>query len=392
MLKAMGNTIPYSRQKISKEDIESVKEVLESDFLTQGPIVPIFEKKVSDIVGAQYGVAVNSATSALHIACLALGLSSDDYLWTSANSFVASANCGLYCGSKVSFIDIDPNTYNISLEALKMKLVNAEKNNLLPKVIVTVDFAGQSCQMDEIKKLSEKYKFKIIEDASHAIGGKYRDAKIGSCKFSDITIFSFHPVKIITTGEGGMALTNDSELAELMSQFRSHGITRNKELMKRKDPELYHYEQINLGFNYRMSDIVAALGISQLSQLVPFVEKRNQIAKKYNELLIDLPLKLPTIKDECFSSFHLYVVRLMTEKCSITHKELFHTLRNRGIGVNLHYEPIHLHPYYANMGFKRGDYPESEKFSSEAISLPIYVSLSDSEQNQVVNHLYEIIY
>lgn len=384
--------IPYSRQYIDQKDINNVIKVLKSPLITQGKIVPKFEEKISKQCGSKFALAANSATSALHLACMALEIKRGDIVWTVPNTFVASANCGLYCGAKVDFVDIDNETYNININKLAKKLELAKKKNKLPRVLIPVHFAGQPTEQDKIWRLSKKYKFKIIEDASHAIGGKYRDAKIGSCKFSDITIFSFHPVKIITTGEGGMALTNDSELAELMSQFRAHGITRNKKLMKRKDPELYHYEQINLGFNYRMSDIVAALGISQLSQLVPFVEKRNQIAKKYNELLIDLPLKLPTIKDECFSSFHLYVVRLMTEKCSITHRELFHSLRNKGIGVNLHYEPIHLHPYYANMGFKRGDYPESEKFSSEAISLPIYVSLSDSEQNQVVNHLYEIIY
>ena len=387
----MAKMIPYSRQMISQDDIDSVVEVLKSDFLTQGSMVPIFEQNVCQKVGAKYGIAVNSATSALHVACLALGLTEKDYLWTSANTFVASANCGLYCGASIDFVDIDKDSYNISINDLKNKLHDAEKNNKLPKILVAVDFSGQSCDMLEISELSKKYGFKIIEDASHAIGGEYLGNPIGSCKFSDITVFSFHPVKIITTGEGGMAMTNDSKLAELMNQYRSHGITRNKDFMMKKNSKPYHYEQITLGYNYRMNDIMAGLGISQLKNLSSFVEARNTIAQKYDRHLKNLPIKLPKINSNCHSSFHLYVIRLQTKKTNITYDEFFNSLREFGIGVNLHYEPVHLHPFYLQMGFKEGDFTEAEIFSKQAISLPVYASLTNDEQNFVIEKVTSLL-
>ena len=310
--------IPYGKQDINQADIDSVIDVIQSDFLTQGPQVPLFEKTVSDYCGAEYGVAVNSATSALHIACMALNLGKDDYLWTSSNTFVASANCGLYCGAKVDFVDIDPRTYNLSTEELERKLIQARQDNKLPKIVIPVHFAGQSCDMKKIHSLSQKYGFKIIEDASHAIGGKYLDKPIGGCQYSDITVFSFHPVKIITTAEGGLATTNDKEISERMQLFRSHGVTRDPELMIKKAEGDWYYQQVELGFNYRMTELQAALGVSQMKRLDEFVALRHQRQKRYDELLKNLPVVAPYQDMDSYSALHLYPIQIKTDKVKNT--------------------------------------------------------------------------
>lgn len=372
--------IPYARQNINSSDIEAVVNVLKSDWLTQGSVVPAFENAVAMKVGAKFGVAVNSATSALHIACLALGLKKGDCLWTSANTFVASANCALYCGAKVDLIDIDPSTYNMSVTLLHEKLILAEKKNCLPKIIIPVHFSGQSCEMEAIYKLSEQYGFKIIEDASHAIGGRYKNQPIGNCQFSDITIFSFHPAKILTTGEGGMAMTNSPELAEKMNILRSHGITRDRSKMTDKSQGDWYYEQVDLGFNYRMTDIQAALGLSQLDRLDEFISAREKIANKYNDCFQGSPLKLQCIENNCRSAFHLYIIRVQEALRS----SLFDYLRNNGINANVHYIPVHLQPYYQNFGFKWGDFPSSEQYYKETITLPIYPALTVEMQNKVI--------
>ena len=381
--------IPYGKQDINQADIEAVIAVLKSDFLTQGPQVPLFEKNVSNYCNAQYGVAVNSATSALHIACLALGLGKGDWLWTSPNSFVASANCGLYCGAKVDFVDIDPKTYNLSVEELKKKLIQAKEDSKLPKIVIPVHFAGQSCDMQSIHKLSQEFGFKIIEDASHAIGGKYQDKPIGGCQYSDITIFSFHPVKIITTAEGGLATTNQKELAEKMQLFRAHGITRDPNLMTKETDGGWYYQQIELGFNYRMNDLQAALGIAQMKRLDKFIAIRHSLKKRYDELLKDLPLITPFQSSDSYSSLHLYPVQLKLEQISKTQNQIFDELRKSGVGVNLHYIPIHMQPYYQNTGFKKGDFPKVEDYYSRAISIPIYQGLTFEYQDKVVKVLKE---
>jgi len=383
--------IPYGRQDITQQDIDAVIEVLKSDFLTQGPQVPLFEKSVTDYVGASHGVATNSATSALHIACLALGLGGGDWLWTTAITFVASANCGLYCGAQVDFVDIDPRTYNMCPRALEKKLLSAEKKGTLPKVLIPVHLCGQSCDMEAIAALAKRFGFKVIEDASHAIGGKYQNRPIGNCRYSDITIFSFHPVKIITTAEGGMAVTNSLHLSEKMQRLRSHGITRDPALMTKKPDGPWYYQQIDLGFNYRMTDIQAALGISQLQRLDMFIAKRHQLAKRYNELLEPLPLTLPWQHPDSYSGFHLYVVRLKLDKIKQSHKEVFEALRQAGIGVNIHYIPVHTQPYYQAMGFCIGDYPKAESYYSTAISLPIFYSMTEEQQDAVINALGEAL-
>ena len=383
--------IPYGKQDINQSDIEAVIEVLKSDFLTQGPQVPLFEKNVSNYSNAQYGVAVNSATSALHVACLALGLGKDDWLWTSPNSFVASANCGLYCGAKVDFVDIDPKTYNLSVEELKKKLIQAKKDNKLPKIVIPVHFAGQSCDMQSIHKLSKEYGFKILEDASHAIGGKYLDKPIGGCQYSDITVFSFHPVKIITTAEGGLATTNQKELAEKMQLFRAHGITREPKLMTKKTEGGWYYQQVELGFNYRMNDLQAALGIAQMKRLDKFIAIRHSLKKRYDELLKDLPLITPVQSSDSYSSLHLYPIQLKLEQISKSHNEIFDELRQSGVGVNLHYIPIHMQPYFENMGFKKGDFPIAEDYYTRVISVPIYQNLIFETQDKVVSILKKIL-
>ena len=383
--------IPYGKQDINQSDIEAVIAVLKSDFLTQGPQVPLFEKNVSNYCNAQYGVAVNSATSALHVACLALGLGKDDWLWTSPNSFVASANCGLYCGAKVDFVDIDPKTYNLSVEELKKKLIQAKKDNKLPKIVIPVHFAGQSCDMQSIHKLSKEYGFKILEDASHAIGGKYLDKPIGGCQYSDITVFSFHPVKIITTAEGGLATTNQKELAEKMQLFRAHGITREPKLMTKKTEGGWYYQQVELGFNYRMNDLQAALGIAQMKRLDKFITIRHSLKQRYDELLKDLPLITPAQSLDSYSSLHLYPVQLKLEQLSKAHNQIFDELRKNGVGVNLHYIPIHMQPYFQNMGFKKGNFPIVEDYYSRAISIPIYQGLTTELQDKVVKVLKDLL-
>ncbi len=379
--------IPYGRQNISQEDIDSVVEVLRSDFITQGPVVPLFEKTVAEYCGAKHAVAVNSATSALHIACISLGLGPGDLVWTSPITFVASANCARYCGADVDFVDIDPQTHNMSTSALAEKLEQAKSINRLPKVVIPVHFAGQSCDMSSIYQLSKEYGFRIIEDASHAIGGSYRDEKVGSCLYSDITVFSFHPVKIVTTGEGGMAMTNDAEIANHMTRLRSHGITRYPSEMNRAPVGSWFYQQIELGFNYRMTEMQAALGVSQLHRIDDFVSQRHQIADRYSELLQYTPIILPGKFPDAYSALHLYVVRIAGDKFSSSRREVFERMRADGIGVNLHYIPVYQQPYYEVMGYKGEEFPHSEKYYSEAISLPIFPGLSLHQQDRVVESL-----
>jgi len=370
--------IPYGRQNITEEDITSVVNVMKSDFLTQGPITPKFEDELKNYCKADYAVAVVNATAALHLACIALGVKKGDLVWTSTISFVASANCAKYCGADVDFIDIDLNTYNISTHSLEEKLIAAKKKNKLPKVIIPVHLAGQSCDMKKIKELSNEYGFKIIEDASHAIGGKYLGEPVGNCKYSDVTVFSFHPVKIITTCEGGVCLTNDSKIYDKIYRLRSHGIVRNQEEMKNKSHGLWYYEQVDLGFNYRLNDLQSALGINQLKRIDNFIEERHSIVNKYNNLFnsnenIVLPKQLPS----ALSSFHLFIIRCKTET-SLDRKSTFEKLRNEGIFVNVHYIPIYRQPYYSK-DFNFKDFPNSEIYYSEAISLPIYPGLKDEE-------------
>jgi UDP-4-amino-4,6-dideoxy-N-acetyl-beta-L-altrosamine transaminase len=383
--------IPYGRQDIRQADIDAVVNVLRSDFLTQGPVVPRFENLVSSYVGAKHALAVNSATSALHIACLALGLGPGDYLWTTPITFVASANCGLYCGAQVDFVDINPQTYNLCPQALEAKLIKAQKLGRLPKVLVAVHLCGQPCDMAAIHALGQKYDFKIIEDGSHAIGGKYKNQYIGACTYSDITVFSFHPVKIITTAEGGMALTNSDELAEKMTLLRSHGITRDETQMNHKSDGPWYYQQIELGFNYRMTELQAALGVSQMERLDAYVVRRHELASDYDRLLKDLPITTPWQHPDGYSGLHLYVIRLQLDKVNKTHHQVFVGLRERSIGVNVHYIPVYRHPYYQKMGFKGGDFPESEQYYKEAISLPLYPTLASDEQMTVIEALKETL-
>jgi UDP-4-amino-4,6-dideoxy-N-acetyl-beta-L-altrosamine transaminase len=384
--------IPYGRQTISDADIEAVVEVLRSDFLTQGPVVPAFEQAVADYCGAQYAVAVNSATSALHVACLALGVKAGDVVWTSPITFVASANCALYCGARVDFVDIDADTYNLSVACLAEKLACAETSGGLPKVVIVVHLAGQPCEMAAIHALSQHYGFKIIEDASHAIGAKYRGEVIGNGRYSDITIFSFHPVKIITSGEGGMALTNDAQLAKRMRLLRTHGITSDvADMTPRPAQELWFYQQITLGFNYRMTDIHAALGLSQMQRLDAFVSKRQGLAKQYDDLLSDLPIVTPWQHADNYSAFHLYIIRLKLDEIGQSQRHVFEALRSDDIGVNLHYIPVYRQPYYRDLGFEPGYCPEAERYYSQAISLPLFPALTLAEQNQVVTALRRAI-
>lgn len=383
--------IPYGRQDITKDDLEAVLSVLKSDFLTQGPLVPRFEKAFIKYCQVKHAVAVNSATSALHIACLALGLGKDDILWTTPVSFVASANCALYCGASVDFVDIDQSSYNICPIYLEAKLKQARQDGNLPKVLVAVHLAGQSCDMEKIAALAKEYNFAIIEDASHAVGGKYKGAPIGNCRYSDITVFSFHPVKIITTAEGGLAVTNSPELAEKMQLLRSHGITRDEGKMTQKSDGPWYYQQVELGFNYRMTELQAALGLSQFDRLDHYVKERHRIAEIYNSQLTNLPITLHRQDPDCYSAYHLYIIRLNLNEIEKTHHDIFCTLRDRGIGVNLHYIPIHLQPYYARMGFKQGDYPNAERYYEEALSLPLFPGLSKSDLSKVINSVKEVI-
>lgn len=390
--------IPYGRQDVTQADIDAVVNVLRSDFLTQGPAVPAFEQAVAALVGARYSLAVSNATAALHIACLALELAPGDRLWTVPNTFVASANCGLYCGAEVDFVDIDPLTWNLSVPKLREKLVQAKKDGRLPRVVVPVHFSGQPTEQEQIWELAKEYNFRVLEDASHAIGASRNGEPVGSCRWSDITVFSFHPVKIITTGEGGMALTNDVELAERMAMLRSHGITRDPARFGAHSqgpkpdstPPPWWYEQQMLGYNYRMTDIHAALGANQLQRLSSYIERRNVLAARYDASLQGLPLQLPTVHPENRSAFHLYVVRLQpgTGKA---HRQVFDELRQQGIGVNLHYMPVHLQPYYTDLGFAAGQYPEAEAHGGSAITLPLYSALTNQQQDRVVESLHQIL-
>jgi len=383
--------IPYGRQSISDQDIQAVVDVLKSDFLTQGPAIERFENAVAGYCGALFAVSTNSATSALHIACLAAGLGPGDLLWTSPNTFVASANCALYCGAEVDFVDIDDRTYNISIERLEQKLESSKRTGKLPKVVIPVHFAGQSCDMKRISELARSYEFTVIEDASHAIGGEYRGKKIGSCEYSDMTVFSFHPVKIITTGEGGMIVTRKQGLHEKLIRLRSHGITRNPDLMQGPSHGPWYYQQIDLGFNFRMTDIQAALGMSQLIRIDTFVARRHELADRYNEAFQGQPLTLPWQHVDTFSSYHLYVVRLMLDRLTKTHRQVFDELRAEGILVNLHYIPVHLQPYYQDRGFRIGNFPQAEKYYDEAITLPMYAGLTDDNQKIVIDSVKKVL-
>ncbi len=388
----MTTMIPYGRQHINQADIDAVVEVLHSDFLTQGPAVPKFENAVSSYCNVKHAVAVNSATSALHIACLALGVGKGDIAWTSPITFVASANCALYCGAEIDFVDIDPQTYNLSVVCLKEKLVDAEKAGRLPKVVIPVHLCGQPCDMAGIHALSQQYGFKIIEDASHAIGGRYKSEPIGNCRYSNITVFSFHPVKIITTGEGGMALTNDEQLAKHMRLLRSHGITNEPlDMQPRPSEELWNYQQIDLGFNYRMTDIHAALGLSQMQRLNEFISKRHTIAAQYDQMLSILPVVTPWQHPDSYSSYHLYLIRLKLDEIKKTHRQVYEALRASGILVNLHYIPVYRQPYYEMMGFKLGYCAQAELFYSEVISIPMYPGFTDEQQNYVVAEIEKAI-
>ncbi len=383
--------IPYGRQQIVQADIDAVVDVLRSDFLTQGPVVPQFENTVAQRVGSAYGFAVSSATAALHVACLALDLGKGDWLWTSPITFVASANCALYCGAKVDFVDIDPRTYNMSVEALEKKLEVAKKIGRLPKVVVPVHFAGQSCDMRGIRALAEVYGFKIIEDASHAIGGTYLGEPVGNCRYSDIVVFSFHPVKIITTAEGGMAMTNDPQLARRIGLLRSHGITRDRAVMTHEPDGPWYYQQVELGFNYRMTDIQAALGLSQMARLDEYVAMRHSLANRYDYLLEDLAVVRPWQHPDAFSAYHLYTVCISNRPGNRSRRAVFEAMREAGVGVNVHYIPVHLQPYFSAMGFRSGDFPTAECYYSEALTLPLYPTLSTHQQDLVVSSLREVV-
>jgi UDP-4-amino-4,6-dideoxy-N-acetyl-beta-L-altrosamine transaminase len=383
--------IPYGRQDITQADIDIVTEVLRSDYLTQGPMVPRFEQAVARRVGAAHALAMNSATSALHVACLALDLGPGDWLWTSPVTFVASANCGLYCGAQVDFVDIDARTYNMCPEALERKLVQAQREGRLPKVVVPVHLCGQPCDMQAIHALARRFGFRIIEDASHAIGGNYQGEYIGNCRYSDITIFSFHPVKIVTTAEGGMALTQDGALADKMALLRSHGITRDPAQMTKESDGAWYYQQVALGYNYRMTELQGALGVSQLDRLEQYVARRHELACRYDALLSALPVVTPWQHADGYSGLHLYVIRIELDKVARSHREIFDLLRERGVGVNLHYIPVHIQPFYQQMGFKQGDYPVAEAYYANAISLPMFPLLSEADQDRVVAVLREIL-
>jgi UDP-4-amino-4,6-dideoxy-N-acetyl-beta-L-altrosamine transaminase len=383
--------IPYGKQDINQADIDAVVNVLKSDFLTQGAQTPLFEKIVSNYCGSKYGVAVNSATSALHVACLSLNLGKGDWLWTSPNSFVASANCGLYCGAKIDFVDVDTQTYNMSVVELEKKLIHAKQEKKLPKIVIPVHFAGQSCDMRKIHSLSKEYGFKIIEDASHAIGGKYLNRPIGGCQYSDITVFSFHPVKIVTTAEGGLATTNSKELAEKMQLYRSHGITRDESLMANKSDGGWYYQQVDLGFNYRMTELQAALGISQMQRLDEFIAKRHILQERYDSLLSSLPLIKPHQNTDSYSALHLYPIQIDLNKVSKNREQIFNELREKGVGVNVHYIPIHTQPYYLQFGFKEGDFPNSESYYSGVISIPLFHAMTVGQQDEVLNVLKMVL-
>jgi len=383
--------IYYGKQDINEADIQAVEAVLRSDFLTQGPAIERFEQRVAQYCGVKYAVAVCNATSALHIACLAAGLGKGDLLWTSPITFVASANCARYCDADVDFVDIDENTYNMSVSALEQKLQEAKRQGRLPKIVVSVHMAGQSCDMRAIKKLSEEYGFTLLEDASHCIGADYADTKVGSCAYSDMAVLSFHPVKIITTGEGGMVLTNDAALYEQLCLYRSHGITRDPKHMTKESDGDWYYQQVALGFNYRMTDIQAALGASQMDRLDEFVARRRALAVRYNELLRDLPLRAPFVLEEAQPSWHLYIVRIDFDRVRKTKQQIFAEMREKGVALNLHYIPVHTQPYYEALGFHAEDCPAAVEYYREALTLPLYPSMTDAEQEMAARALREVL-
>ena len=383
--------IPYGRQSLDQADIDAVVEVLHSDWLTQGPSIERFEQALAVRCQADFAVAVSNATAALHVACLAAGLGPGDRLWTTPNTFLASANCGRYCGADVDFVDIDALTWNLDAFALEAKLDQAEQAGTLPKVLVAVAFSGQSCNMRKIGQLAERYNFTVIEDASHAVGASYAGRPVGCGEFATMTVFSFHPVKIITSGEGGMVLTNRPELAERLRRLRSHGMTRDPQQMTEPSHGPWYYQQTELGFNYRITDLQAALGLSQLGKLDGFIARRRELAARYDRLLTYLPVTLPNPQPEAESAWHLYVIRLQTERISLSHRQVFEGLRAAGVGVNLHYIPVHLQPYYRDLGFAEGDFPEAERYYTEAISLPLFPLLSDEQQDYVVEQLRRLV-
>ncbi|AZD07047.1 DegT/DnrJ/EryC1/StrS aminotransferase [Pseudomonas chlororaphis] len=383
--------IPYGRQSLDQADIDAVVAVLRSDWLTQGPTIERFEQAMAAHCEAGHGVAVCNATAALHIACLAAGLGSGDRLWTTPNTFLASANCGRYCGAEVDFVDIDPHTWNMDVRALAHKLEAAERTGSLPKVVVAVAFSGQSCDMRAMAQLAQRYGFVLIEDASHAVGASYAGRPVGCGEFAAMTVFSFHPVKIITSAEGGMVLTNSPQLADRLRRLRSHGMTRDPAQMTEPSHGPWYYQQTELGFNYRITDLQAALGLSQLDKLDAFIARRRQLAARYDRLLADLPLTLPQAQEQAQSAWHLYVVRLQPERIRRSHREVFEALREAGVGVNLHYIPVHLQPYYRDLGFAAGDFPEAERYYGEAISLPLFPALDDEQQTYVVEQLRQLI-
>ena len=383
--------IYYGRQDINEADIQAVESVLRSDFLTQGPAIEQFERRVADYCGAKYAVAVCNATAALHIACLAAGLGKGDVLWTSPVTFVASANCALYCGGDVDFVDIDAKTYNMSADLLEEKLRMAKTEGKLPKMVIPVHLAGQSCDMRRIRALADEYGFAVTEDASHAVGAEYLDTKVGSCAFSDMTVFSFHPVKIVTTGEGGMVLTNDAALYEKLRLYRSHGITRDPRYMTHESDGPWYYQQIALGFNYRMTDMQAALGCSQMDRLDEFVARRRALAARYDTLLQGLPVVTPYVMTEAHPSWHIYIIRINHEQIGKTKQQVFEAMKKRGIALNLHYIPVHRQPYYEKLGFHRGDFIQSEKYYEEAFTLPLFYELTDEQQNYIVESLRNVL-
>jgi UDP-4-amino-4,6-dideoxy-N-acetyl-beta-L-altrosamine transaminase len=383
--------IPYGRQSIVENDIQAVVDVLRSDWLTQGPSVELFERTIAEYCTVSHATAVNSATSALHIACLAAGLGPGDTLWTSPNTFVASANCALYCGARVDFVDIDPRTYNMSVAALQEKLITAEHAGCLPKVVIPVHFAGQPCGMSRIAELASKYGFTVIEDASHAIGGKYQGEPVGNCRYADMTVFSFHPVKIVTTGEGGVVTTNKRELHERLMRLRSHGITRDPSLMQGESHGDWYYQQVELGYNYRMTDMQAVLGASQMRRIDEFVTRRHELANRYNKAMREMPLVLPWQDSPGYSAYHLYVVKVDSERTVKRRRQVFDAMRAAKIGVNVHYIPVHTQPYYRQMGFTEGMFPEAEKYYSEAISLPMFPELTDEQHDYIIHTLNKVL-
>ncbi|MDH5716656.1 MAG: UDP-4-amino-4,6-dideoxy-N-acetyl-beta-L-altrosamine transaminase [Spirochaetia bacterium] len=383
--------IYYGKQNISEEDIKAVADVLRSELITQGPVVEKFEKAIAEYCGAKYAVACANGTAALHIACLSLGIGKGDIVYTSPNTFVASANCALFCGASVDFVDIDIETYNMDVFKLEEKLIEAKKNNKIPKAVIPVHFAGQSCEMDKIYSLSKEYGFFILEDACHALGGKFNNKPVGSCEFSDAAVFSFHPVKMITTGEGGMVLTNKKEIYEKLKLLRTHGIIKEPEFMTKEPDGTWYYEMIDLGFNYRITDFQAALGLSQLKRLNDFIKKRNEIAENYNKQLKDLPVKTPKVNNNTLSAFHLYVVQINLEAINNNKNKFFLAVREKGVELHVHYIPVHLQPYYTKLGFKKGDFLVSENYYECAITLPLYVDLSESDQEKVVHSLKNVL-